>query len=198
VSVTVDGMAIEQASSTGGFRLFVPVDGSSQSGTVWPKGELEILLDPGKSHQVVLSKPGFRQAVWTVTASAGWKLEKPLEPDSRALRYTGLSLLGGGAGVMAAGGVFLVLSRLDFGVAAPNCLRTPDGKIYCDDAGLSLRAAGHEKAVLGTVLGSLGLLGAVSGGVLVWAPWEKKRDVAVASPVIRAGADGMFISGKLW
>lgn len=147
-------------------------------------GRTRVEVDPGE-RRVVVTAPG--RIGWVSTVVIGKRDDKAVELPELAMAQVGSSrrLIGkvtvvtGGALFAASIGVALV-ARGRYNDAKTRCPADPDGTLVCESANdLSKLDSAKTLGNVGTVIGIVGLAGAIAGGVLWWtAPTEKQRPIA--------------------
>lgn len=204
VDVVVDGTPLQQIRFDEGRTVVIPAPPwAALYGTL--PGEMEVLLDPGRKHLFVISKPGFEEDTFDVEASSGKAvtIERTLHRKSHLVRNLGFAgMITGGVAVVAA--VFVAAQgTVEIKTLTDQYICSDSGKIvHCaDGASASQYRAGDRKLIAGEALGATGaalVLGGAVTALLAAAPWRKpasKLPVAL-SPAISVGVNGLFVSGR--
>jgi tetratricopeptide (TPR) repeat protein len=144
-------------------------------------GRTRIEVDPGE-RRIVVTAPG--RVGWVSTIVIAKRDDKGVELPELAKAQVGSSrrlvgkvtMITGGALFAASVGVALV-ARGRYNDAKKRCPADDDGVLVCTDADdLSKLDSAQTLGNVGTVIGIVGLAGAIAGGVLWWtAPTEKQR-----------------------
>lgn len=169
--------------------------------TIEVSGRTRIEVDPGE-RRIVVTAPG--RVGWVSTLAIAKRDDKGVElPELAKAQVSSRKTIGkltaitGGALVAASVGVALV-ARGRYNDAKDRCPADAGGTLVCASADdLSKLDSAKTLGNVGTVIGLVGLAGAIAGGVLWWtSPTEKQTGVARVDVFGGSHTAGVALHGR--